>query len=166
MNMNLEQIRAASALAYANADGNKRGSEGGEVVRKLPALIMGNGLLATAAFAYQKEYDDYPKSLRKFEKKHHRAPSEGEDKNLHSGYKACFDWITLHLADTHRKIIPAECKTLKDLLDHLTTKADSRTLKLATDETLAWLTYARRFVVKAGRREEGEMNGGEDDSAD
>ena len=46
---NREQIRAANALAYANAGVNTRGAQGGEVVKKLPALIMSNGLLAAGA---------------------------------------------------------------------------------------------------------------------
>jgi CRISPR/Cas system CMR-associated protein Cmr5 small subunit len=47
---NLEQIRAATALAYAEAGVNTRGSKGGEIVKKLPALIMSNGLLAARRF--------------------------------------------------------------------------------------------------------------------
>lgn len=148
MNLNLDQIRAASALAYAKDDGNKRGSEGGDVVRKLPALIMSNGLLATAAFAYQKEHDDYRKRRDQFERKRKCSPTEAEDKLLHSGYKVCFDWLTRHMANPHLHVGVDGCESLDDLLQHLTTKADSQTLKLATDEALAWLTFARRFVTK------------------
>ena len=55
---NLEQIRAANAWAYARAGVNTKGSQGGEVVKKLPALIMSNGLLAAAAFAYAKGHGE------------------------------------------------------------------------------------------------------------
>lgn len=119
---NLEQIRAANALAYANAGVKTRGSEGGEVVKKLPALIMSNGLLAAGAFAY--------------------AKGEGE------GWYLCFDHLATHLAHPEIGVVPATSNKLRSLLDHLSNTADSATLKHATDEALAWLGYARRFVKK------------------
>ena len=42
-------------------------------------------------------------------------------------------------------------------MEFLATKASSQELKLATEEALAWLSYARRF-------EEGPENGEDDDS--
>ncbi len=129
---NLEQIRAANALAYAEADAKKGGSQGGEVVKKLPALIMSNGLLAAGAFAY--------------------AKGEGE------GWYVCFDYLAAHLANQQVGVIPREKGNLKSLLDHLAKEADSATLKQATDEALAWLCYAKRFVKK------GNGKGGDDDS--
>lgn len=119
---NLEQIRAANALAYADAGVNTRGAKGGEVVKKLPALIMSNGLLAAGAFAF--------------------AKGEGE------GWYVCFDHLATHLAHKDVEVVPADRRNLKTLLEYLTQKADSATLKLATDEALAWLCYARRFVKK------------------
>jgi hypothetical protein len=131
---NLEQIRAANAWAYAKAGVNTKGSQGGEVVKKLPALIMSNGLLAAAAFAYAK------------------GPGEG--------WYVCFDYLTRHLQHELVAVAPASSSGLEGLLKFLTSKdATSETLKLATDEALAWLTYARRFV---GR---GDGNGGENDPA-
>lgn len=129
---NLEQIRAANALAYADAGVNTRGTKGGEVVKKLPALIMSNGLLAAGAFAY----------------------SKGDEE----GWYVCFDHLAAHLAHRDVAVVPAEKKNLKNLIDHLVKEADSSTLKEATDEALAWLCYAKRFVKKAN----GE--GGDDDS--
>lgn len=130
---NLEQIRAANALDYANAGVNTRGAQGGEVVKKLPALIMSNGLLAAAAFAYAK------------------GPGEG--------WYVCFDHLTKHLQHQLVAIVSAPSNGLEGLLKFLTSKdATSETLKLATDESLAWLTYARRFVHKGGG------NGGENDT--
>lgn len=129
---NLEQIRAFNALAYANAGVNTRGAQGGEVVKKLPALIMSNGLLAAGAFAY--------------------AKGEGE------GWYSCFDHLAAHLAHEEVAVVPADRKDLKTLLDYLTKTADSSTLKQATDEALAWLCYAKRFVKKGG------AEGGDDDS--
>jgi CRISPR/Cas system CMR-associated protein Cmr5 small subunit len=123
---NLEQIRAANALAYAKAGVKTRGSEEGEVVKKLPALIMANGLLAAGAFAFAK----------------------GEDE----GWYVCFDHLAKHLADPQIDIVPLESSNLQTLLDHLSNKADSATLMLATEEALAWLGYARRFVRKEPRK--------------
>ena len=56
---NLEQLRAAAALKFwhANKDANK-GDDDGKIVQKLPALVMSNGLLATAAFAKSKSKVD------------------------------------------------------------------------------------------------------------
>jgi CRISPR/Cas system CMR-associated protein Cmr5 small subunit len=119
---NLEQLRAASALVYADAGVNTRSAKGGEVVKKLPALIMSNGLLAAAAFAY--------------------AKGEGE------GWYVCFDHLASHLADEKVGVIPRDKKNLRSLLDHLSKEADSGTLKQATDEALAWLGFASRFVKK------------------
>lgn len=119
---NLEQIRAANALAYANARVPTRGAKGGEVVKKLPALIMSNGLLAAGAFAF--------------------AKGEGE------GWYVCFDHLATHLAHKDVEVVPPDRRNLKTLLEYLTQEADSATLKLATDEALAWLCYARRFVKK------------------
>lgn len=119
---NLEQIRAMNAMAYANEDGNKRGAQGGEVVKKLPALVMSNGLLAAGAFAY--------------------AKGEGE------GWYVCFDYMARHLANRDVGVVPPEINNLSKLLDYLSKEANSETLKLATDEALAWLTYAKRFVKK------------------
>jgi len=119
---NLEQIRAANALGYADAGVNTRGTEGGDVVKKLPALIMTNGLLAAVAFAYAKGGDD--------------------------GWYVCFNHLAQHLSDPQIAALPSSVKDLRGLLDYLTGKADSAALKHATDEALAWLAYARRFVKK------------------
>jgi len=119
---NLEQIRATNAMAYANAGVNTRGAQGGEVVKKLPALIMSNGLLAAGAFAY--------------------AKGEGE------GWYLCFDHMAKHLAHLEVGVVPASKTDLKSLMKHLSEDADSQTLQLATEEALAWLAYAKRFVKK------------------
>ncbi len=125
---NLEQIRASNALAYANAGHNMRGQEGGNVLKKLPALVMGNGLLAAGAFAY------------------------GQNQN--SGWQSCFDHIAKHLAHQDIGIVPKE-KTDTDKLLYFLSSSDSQTLKLATEEALAWLSYARRFE-RRNPNEEGD----------
>lgn len=129
---NLEQIRAANALAYAKAGLNTRGQQQGNVLKKLPALVMGNGLLAAGAFAYAQKND--------------------------SGWRTCFDHIAKHLAHPDIAIAPGQ-DTLDKLMDFLSVKADSQVLKLATEESLAWLSYARRF-------EQSPENGGDHDSGD
>jgi hypothetical protein len=127
---NLEQIRAANALAYAKAGLGTRGKEGGNVLKKLPALVMGNGLLAAGAFAYAQKPD--------------------------SGWRTCFDHIAKHLAHGDIAIAPGQ-DNLDKLMDFLSGKSDSQVLKLATEETLAWLSYARRF-------EQAPENGDDNDS--
>jgi CRISPR/Cas system CMR-associated protein Cmr5 small subunit len=126
---NLEQIRAANALAYANAGLSTRGQQGGNVLNKLPALVMSNGLLAAGAFAYAQKTD--------------------------SGWRTCFDHIAKHLSHPDIAITPGR-DNLDKLMDFLSAKSDSQVLKLATEETLAWLSYARRF-------EQAPENGGDDD---
>jgi CRISPR/Cas system CMR-associated protein Cmr5 small subunit len=127
---NLEQIRAANALAYAKAGQNTRGQQGGNVLKKLPALVMSNGLLAAGAFAYAQKRD--------------------------VGWRTCFDHIAKHLAHQDIGIAPGQ-DSLEKLMDFLSSKADSQVLKLATEESLAWLSYARRF-------EQSPENGENDDS--
>jgi len=129
---NLEQVRAANALAYAKAGLSTRGRQGGNVLKKLPALVMSNGLLAAGAFAYAQKTD--------------------------SGWRSCFDHIAKHLSHPDISITPGQ-DNLERLMDFLSAKADSQVLKLATEETLAWLSYARRF-------EQAPENGGPDDSTD
>jgi len=129
---NLEQIRAANAMAYAKAGQNMRGKQGGNVLKKLPALVMSNGLLAAGAFAYAQKPD--------------------------SGWRTCFDHIAKHLAHGEIGIAPGQ-ENLDKLMEFLANKADSQVLKLATEEALAWLSYARRFEQSNG-------DGGNDDSSD
>ena len=118
----LEQIRARNALRCQKEDGQLIvGPQGGEVIRKVPALILNHGLLATAAYAFtQKE-----------------------------GWLVLFKHVARHLADPDIGIVAAKINDHVSLMEHLTSgDATSETLKLATGETLAWLGYARRFVRK------------------
>ena len=120
---NLEQIRGRNALKFANDHGSKVvGTQGGEVIKKLPPHILNHGLLATAAYSF------------------------GEKE----GWQITFDAIARHLADPDIGIVPAwKVKDRASLMDFLTAKeTTSETLKLATVETMAWLQYARRFVKR------------------
>jgi len=119
---NQEQIRARNALAFANQHGEKvRGPQGGEVIKKLPSLILNHGLLATAAYSYTEK----------------------------EGWQLTFDAVARHLADPQIKILPSGTQSRQAMMDWLTgPEATSESLKLATAEAMAWLGFARRFVKK------------------
>ena len=118
---NLEQIRARNALNFAT-QGAVSGEKGGEVIKKVAPLIQNHGLLATAAYSFTEK----------------------------EAWHKVFDAIAQHLADEDIGIAPADAKDRQALMDFLTQKGTtSETLKLATAETMAWLTYAARFVKKA-----------------
>ena len=118
---NLEQIRARNVLAFANS-GKISGKDGGEVIKKIPPLILNHGLLATTAYSFDDKKGDWQK---------------------------VFDAIALHLADKDIAIVPKSVANRQMLMDFLTRNdTTSETLKLATAESMAWLQYARRFVKK------------------
>ena len=122
---NLEQIRARNAMEAARQ--RIAGANGGEVIKKIPPLIMNHGLLAIGAYAFDEK----------------------------TGYKGAVDAIARHLADKDIKLLPlpnsraSNTATTADLMDYLSTTADSNALKLCTAEAMAWLNYARRFIKKA-----------------
>jgi len=112
---NLDQIRAANAWAVAPSieAGPGEGSPQA-VAKKVPTMIMENGLIATAAFA----------------------------KDGKAGIQSVIEAIEKHLRSM--KLMPPEAK---DLLSWLTGKeANSAILRQATDESMAYLNYLRRFV--------------------
>ena len=118
---NLEQIRARNALNFAS-QGAVSGVNAGEVIKKVAPLIQNHGLLATAAYSFTEK----------------------------EGWQRVFDAIALHLADKDIAVISHTVKDRHGLMTFLTeTGTTSETLKLATTEAMAWLTYARRFVKKA-----------------
>lgn len=118
---NLEQIRARNALNFGNS-GTISGDKGGEVIKKVPPLILNHGLLATAAYSFTER----------------------------EGWQKVFDAIARHLADPDVAVLPSSVKDRQTLMDELTKKnTTSETLKHATAEAMAWLQYARRFVKKA-----------------
>ena len=122
---NLEQIRAAKALAVASKTSKT-------AVSKLPAMILANGLLAAAAFACE------PKKPKRSE------------------MKAALDGAAEHLATAELGIpVLANAKTGNELIAKLSA-ADSGHLHRATSETLAFLSYLKRFTTKEGSEEKGE----------
>ncbi len=116
---NLNQIRACHVLAFANSPVDKKGPNGGVVIKKIPPVIMNNGLLAALAYSM----DDKQKAWR-----------------------AVFDAVACHLASEEISLIPEEKNTAELLLDYLSCEADSTVLRNVTAETYEWLNFARRLV--------------------
>ncbi|NMA43446.1 MAG: type III-B CRISPR module-associated protein Cmr5 [Oligosphaeraceae bacterium] len=116
--MNLEQIRAHNALtATQNPDRRLRG----EYVKKIPAMIIQNGLLGAIAFALGKKDNDY--------------------KNI-------FSAVLTHLSsDQIRLNLETQPEALEVFLEALAGES-SAVLRAITTETLAYLNYLRRFVAK------------------
>lgn len=114
---NFEQIRAKNALEWKDKiGGGKDGSD--SVAKKVPVMILDNGIIAAAAFALEKGV----------------------------GYENVFNAVINHLAD--RKIVPlSSSMSLKDFISHLV-NCSSNELRLITAETMAYLNYLRRFAEK------------------
>lgn len=125
---NLDQIRAAAA--YAAKDDTSK-----QAVAKLPAMIMGNGLLAAAAFANEVNRDGVAKRGR---------------------MQAAMASAARHLKHPIHGItaIPevADEQTPREVIDNLTHgltsgRANSMDLQRATTETLAFLSFLKRYTV-------------------
>ena len=121
---NLDQIRAAAALPAAAAEKTTK-----QAVSKLPAMIIANGLLATAAFADE-----------------HKNESDPKRKEM----KNAMDAVAGHLANpVHGMAILNGCKDCRTLIERLTrAPATSLDLQRATTEALAFLAYVKRFATK------------------
>lgn len=147
---NLEQLRAQAALKFwkvaatkfaqaktAQAQGDNGtadrlrrevdqeygGAAGGDVVSKLPSLIINNGLLATLAFARAKE----------------------------KGHLKLMAAVVAFLADCTIQAMPApvgfqQGDAALDPYIRVLTASDSIVLQRATAESLAFLAYLKRFA--------------------
>lgn len=91
-------------------------------ISKLPGLILSNGLLSAAAFC--------------------EAEGGGENRNH---LKAAMKGIAKHLSQ--RGIASAGIQETPALINDLSTK-DSITLQRATSESLAYLSFLKRFAEK------------------
>ena len=110
---NLEQIRAKNALNVEVAGG----ANDGAVVKKVPTMIMNNGIIAAAAFS----------------------------KETGKGYADVFvKGIIPHLADTEVKLLNSKMNL--DLFIGELTESSSSKLRQITTETMAYLSYLRRFA--------------------
>lgn len=121
---NLDQIRAAAASKLL-PQGGKHPFDRSDVVG-IPALILTNGLLASAAFCCE----------------------QGKDKR--EGMKNAFNGIATHLKS--RGLTSAT--TGQALITDLASK-DSLALQRATTEVLAFLSYLKRFSLKKDKKDNG-----------
>lgn len=112
---NLEQLRAKNAQEPAK--GLDRSA-----VNKLPAMIMANGLLATASFC--------------------QAEGGGDSRGQ---MKKALDATAEHLAK--RRLIASDKTTVNGLIESLVSQ-DSHQLQRATTEALAFIAYLKRFAPK------------------
>lgn len=129
---NLEQVRAANALRFWKPDQGQepsvRGVNDGDVISKIPSLIISNGLLATLAFAKSK------------------GPT--------SSHLELMREVCRFLCCEERRVMPApqDRRNGDDALDpyvRLLTEGSSATslrLQAATVEALAYLGYLKRFA--------------------
>ncbi len=115
---NLNQIRARHVLEFANSTSVK-GKNGGEVIKKIPPVIMNNGLMAALAYSMDK----------------------GQQ-----AWKGVFDAIAVHLSSQEIALIPSERNSAELLLDYLASEATSTMLRDVTAEAGEWLNFARRLV--------------------
>ncbi len=115
---NLEQIRAAHAWGPSRTLDKA-------AVNKLPALILSNGLLATAAFC--------------------RKESTGNNRD---GMGQAFEATAKHLA--LRGLVGASVNSIDGLIQDLVAR-NSMELQRATTEALAFIGYLRRFAEKSDK---------------
>lgn len=117
----LDQVRALNAYTAGQAD-VFAGKEGGEVAKKIPSLVVMHGLLGAMAFALSDE------------KK--------------AGHRAVFEAVREHLqviGDATAK----DTESVEEWFKNLAGEDTSATqLRLTTAETLAYLTFFRRFAKK------------------
>lgn len=127
----LDQVRAFNAYKEAQSQDFK-GKDGGEVAKKIPGLVVMHGLLGAMAFALS-------------------------DKNK-AGHQAVFKAVLDHLQDPAIDDPTARGKTtVEDWFKKLADEDTSATqLRLTTAETLAYLTFLRRFAKKDKEAGNGE----------
>ena len=129
---NLNQIRARHVLEFAKSEKGKcvQGKNGGEVIKKIPPVILNNGIMAALA---------YSMGLKK------RDEETGRDVYP---WRNVFDAIAQHLASAEIEMIPSDQTSAESLLKYLATIASSVQLRDITAEAFEWLNFARRLVSK------------------
>ena len=128
---NLNQIRARHVLEFAKSteSASVKGKNGGEVIKKIPPVIMNNGLLAALA---------YSMGVKK------RDEETGQDVYP---WRNVFDAVAKHLASKEIGMIPVDRNSAEMLLDYLSSEdATSVMLRDITAEAGEWLNFARRLV--------------------
>lgn len=124
---NLDQLRAANALTAAELPGRDQRPKliDKSSVAKLPGMILTNGLLATLAFACE----------------------EGKE-NRRAIYTAAYtaaNALAIHLGSTFVELNGCNSGTV---LGNRLAGGNALTLQRATTESLAYLSYLKRFAEK------------------
>ena len=113
---NLEQIRANNALGV-KIERDEKDSK--SIAKKVPAMIMNNGLIGAAAFAQESNVE---------------------------GYQCVFEnGIIKHLRDKDIQLIQCKSCDIGEFIAELT-KVSSTKLRVITAEVMAYLNYLRRFA--------------------
>ena len=118
----LEQIRAANALNAAKT--KFEGAEGGGIVKKVPTMIRENGLLGALAFAAEKKNGSYKNG------DHHKV----------------FEQIVIHLRNPDIALLTPTFEATTENLIKFVARESSSKLREITAETMAFLSYLRRFA--------------------
>ncbi|NCD32191.1 MAG: type III-B CRISPR module-associated protein Cmr5 [Spartobacteria bacterium] len=125
---NLEQIRAENALNAAQK-AHFRGADGGSIVKKIPTMIRENGILGALAFAVEQN-------------------DKGNYKN--GDHAEVFKCIMRHLNDPRIASVQqlAETNNSPEALLAYLVQSEAQQLRAITAESMAYLTYFRRFATK------------------
>ena len=145
--MNLEQIRARNA--FAERDGGFRGAQNGEVVKKIPTMIITGGFLGALAFAS--------------ETKIQRQGGNNQIRLVRRGYANVFAAIISHInrmREMEFEIVPAiqiDGRNDESLALSLQRFAagicSADELRAITAEAMAFLSYLRRFAKPDGEEQ-------------
>ena len=113
---NLEQTRAKNALEV-KIEREEKDSK--SIAKKVPAMIMNNGLIGAAAFA--------------------------KESNV-KGYRCVFEnGIIRHLCDKDIQLLQEKKYNLEGFIAELTNVSSTK-LRIITAEVMAYLNYLRRFA--------------------
>ena len=127
---NLDQLRGLNA--FAMAEEVKRSTGGGQMTaKKVATQIRENGFLGALAFALERNKD-------------------GGFKN--AGHQSVFETIRKHLQSVKR--LSVECESPDEMFKTVS-EGSADELRAATNETIAYMNYLRRFA-KPGKDEQGE----------
>ena len=127
---NLDQLRGLNA--FAMAEEVKRSTGGGQMTaKKVATQIRENGFLGALAFALERNKD-------------------GGFKN--AGHQSVFETIRKHLQSAKR--LSVECQSTDEMFKKVSEESADE-LRAATNETIAYMNYLRRFA-KPGKDEQGE----------
>lgn len=132
---NIDQIRAHNAIKHAPTIEASQG--GGDAISGFPMLVLTDGLLAALAFAC--EY------------KPERNAGEREPERKHRGEHTVAEALTAHLSDPANKVTSASDPDT--LVKELAREPNDIKLRRATAESLAYLSYLKRFVRRSKKDE-------------